>query len=171
MQSHSSHTDPALVPARNWVKKSRYVLLELTVCAMRHCVNGRFFVRQPLEKLYPLAHPVSGDLADWLAGIDLRRDITKQPYLKLAQNGVGSDELTEFLDQLKLFTEESLKHGFNMPPPPVRDFLLSRFHYYLQEARTTVYGLEKAQPANPLANPASDVPTFSTRLSAKFFEG
>ena len=141
MYSTSSQSNQAVLYATNWIKKGRYVLVELCACSMRHSVNSKFFLHQPLQELYPLAQAIALDLGDWLSGVDLRRDIISQPYIKLLKAGAKPQDLTEFLGQLQLFFEESLKNGFNAPPEPIKKFLLTRLHAYLQETNTMLYGL------------------------------
>jgi hypothetical protein len=137
----SSQPDQTVLQARNWVKKGRYVFVELCACSMRHCIGSQFFLHEPLEKLYPLAHMIALDLSDWLSGVDLRRDVINQPYLQLLQADTKPEDLAEFLKQLQIFFEESLKNGFNAPAEPVKSFVLMRFHSYLQEAGMMLYGL------------------------------
>jgi hypothetical protein len=161
MYTVSSQPDQAVLYAQNWTKKGRYVLVELCACSMRHCIGSKFFLHQPLEKLYPIANIIALDLSDWLSGLDLRRDIINQPYLQLLQAGTNPEDLAEFLKQLQIFFEESLKNGFNAPPEPVKKFLLMRFQSYLQEADMMLYSLNSNDNQVQKEEPVSSALKFS----------
>jgi hypothetical protein len=140
--NNNQTNNQVIYQTETWVKRARYVLVELCACAMRHCLNSRFMIREPLEKLYPYAQEISETLSQALLGYNLSKEKIGEPLKKLVQAGAKPEDLSEFIEQLELFFGESLKNGFNAPLPPVQQILQGRFQTYLQEARTIAYGLQ-----------------------------
>lgn len=153
--------------AESWAKRGRYIMVELCACAMRHCINSKFMVREPLENLYPAAQLLGEGLGQWLQGYEVKREKLNQPLLKLLQAGATHQDLNEMVEQLQLFFEESLENGFNAPPAPVRQVIKTRFGAYLQALRTSLLSLQT--PGNPLAPTSEELRPGPTNFSLRFF--
>jgi len=125
-----------------WLKKSRYILAELYICAMHHCTDSRFFLSQSNEKLYPTAQLLAQDLSQWLAESGLPPEkINLQPFVELLRAGATNSQLAELVERFQVFFEESLENGFNAPSLPVQQILKLRFEAYMQAARLVANGL------------------------------
>ncbi len=162
----SQATAQTMLDVQNWVKRGRYVRLELYRCAMRHCINGKFFLRQPLGKLQLLAEPIAEVMGLWLMGLEVSSDKFVRPFVNLIEVGAKPENIAELLDQFEGFFLESLENGFNAPSGLTKQLVLSRFQSYMQEARMRLSGLyNKPVPTSPV----SQFQFSSSNLSFKFF--